>query len=94
MTQSGLGDMRRSAGPATALIATANPSAAATGAVRDLLPARTAAGRLGGETAALRREAAEIVRRSRWWRDECRRELLLQRRWYGAPAAPPRSSDP
>jgi hypothetical protein len=34
------------------------------------------------ETAALRREAAEILRGSRWWRDERRRELLRRRRWY------------
>jgi hypothetical protein len=34
------------------------------------------------EAAALRREAAEILARSRWWRDERRRELLRDRRWY------------
>jgi hypothetical protein len=41
------------------------------------------------ETAALRREAAEILRRSRWWRDERRRELLQGRRWYGTPGHRP-----
>jgi hypothetical protein len=41
------------------------------------------------ETAALRREAAAILGRSRWWRDECRRELLRDRRWYGTPADRP-----
>jgi hypothetical protein len=44
------------------------------------------------DTAALRREAAELLRRSRWYRDECRRELLLQRRWLLI--ARPRSDDP
>jgi hypothetical protein len=39
---------------------------------------------LADETAALRREAAELLRRSRWWRDECRRELLRRRRWHRA----------
>jgi hypothetical protein len=33
------------------------------------------------ETVALRREAAELLSRSRWWRDECLRELLRSRRW-------------
>jgi hypothetical protein len=45
------------------------------------------------DTAALRREAAELLSRSRWWRDDCRRELLLDRRWHGAPS-PLRASEP
>jgi hypothetical protein len=40
------------------------------------------------EEAALRREAAELLRRSRWYRDECCRELLLERRWFGVPSPP------
>lgn len=43
--------------------------------------------RLAEETAALRREAADILRRSRSYRDLRRRELLLERRWYVAPQA-------
>jgi hypothetical protein len=35
------------------------------------------------ETAALRREAAEILSRSPWYQVECRREMLLRRRWQG-----------
>jgi hypothetical protein len=55
----------------------------------DLIPlaARREAAWVAEETAALRREAADILRRSRRYRDLRRRELLLQRRWYGAPAA-------
>jgi hypothetical protein len=53
---------------------------------------RETAQQLAEETAALRREAAELLSRSRWWRDECRRELLRSRRWYGArPAEEPES---
>jgi hypothetical protein len=58
------------------------PSADASGmhadAIREFLADTT---ELAEETAALRREAAELLRRSRWYKDECRRELLLQRRW-------------
>jgi hypothetical protein len=39
------------------------------------------------ETAALRREAAELLSRSRWWRDELHRELLSRRRWQGVRSA-------
>jgi hypothetical protein len=46
--------------------------------------AESDARRLAEETAALRREAADILRRSRSYRDECLREVLLRRRWYGA----------
>jgi hypothetical protein len=48
---------------------------------------REVAEQLAEETAALRREAAELLSRSRWWREECRRELLRCRRWYGAASA-------
>ncbi|MEA2252247.1 MAG: hypothetical protein QOJ82_3011 [Solirubrobacteraceae bacterium] len=41
------------------------------------------------DTAALRREAAELLSRSRWWRDDGLRELLLGRRWCGMPSALP-----
>jgi hypothetical protein len=55
-----------------------------------LPPQRETAEQLAEETAALRREAAELLNRSRWWKDECRRELLLGRRWYGGrPAREP-----
>jgi hypothetical protein len=40
------------------------------------------------ETAALRREAADILRRSRAYHDLRRRELLRERRWYIVPARP------
>jgi hypothetical protein len=56
----------------------------------DASPPRPLGGRDAAveDTAALRREAAELLLRSRWWRDERRRELLRERRWYGpAPAA-------
>jgi hypothetical protein len=43
----------------------------------------------GEETAALRREAAELLKRSRWWREDCTRELLRARRWRGARSALP-----
>jgi hypothetical protein len=43
------------------------------------------------EDFALRREAADVLRRSRWYRDECLRELLLERRWFLVHAPPPRS---
>jgi hypothetical protein len=43
------------------------------------------------ETAALRREAAELLSRSRWWQEELLREELLRRDWY-RPAVGPRSS--
>jgi hypothetical protein len=48
--------------------------------------AQSHARRLAEENAALRREAADILSRSRWYRDDCLRELLLARRWYPAPA--------
>jgi hypothetical protein len=54
----------------------------------DLFPltAQSDAARVAAETAALRREAADILRRSRRYHDLRRRELLLERRWYVAPA--------
>jgi hypothetical protein len=55
-----------------------------TDGLRDLKPAHGAgAVEPPEETAELRRQAAELLSRSRWWRDECRRELLLRRRWHG-----------
>jgi hypothetical protein len=59
-----------------------------TDGLRDLPPARRAGAvelpeETAAETAELRRQAAELLSRSRWWRDECRRELLLARRWHG-----------
>jgi hypothetical protein len=36
-------------------------------------------------TAELRREAAELLSRSRWWRNERMPERLLSRRWHGPP---------
>jgi hypothetical protein len=45
--------------------------------------------RAQAEELALRREAADILRRSRWYRDECLRELLLQRRWFLVQMLPP-----
>jgi hypothetical protein len=64
-------------------------------AIRDCLAAALQmAEETAQETAALRLEAAELLRRSRWYRDECRRDLLLQRRWHAVPAAPPRSGEP
>jgi hypothetical protein len=61
-----------------------------TGARGALLTAqRTAPKQPTEETAALRREAVELLSRSRWWRDECRRELLRDRRWYGVPSESP-----
>jgi hypothetical protein len=53
------------------------------GADAAVLTAQTEAEQLRAKTAALRREAAEILSRSRVWRDECRRELLRSRRWHG-----------
>jgi hypothetical protein len=35
------------------------------------------------EMSALRREAAELLRRSPWWQRELLRDELLSRRWYG-----------
>jgi hypothetical protein len=43
---------------------------------------------LARETAELRREAADLLSRSRGWRDERRRELLRHRRWYGVHLGP------
>ena len=34
------------------------------------------------DTAQLRREAAELLARSPWWRRECGRDELLARVWY------------
>ena len=34
------------------------------------------------DTAQLRREAAELLARSPWWRRECERAELLARVWY------------
>jgi CBS domain-containing protein len=39
-------------------------------------------------TAELRREAADILSRSRWWREERLRGTLSERRWHGPPADP------
>ena len=36
-------------------------------------------------TAELRSEAAELLSRSRWWRDDRVREQLLSRAWHGPP---------
>jgi hypothetical protein len=63
----------------------ADASATDADAIRDFLADAT---ELAEETAALRREAAELLRRSRWYKDECRRELLLQRRWTRVPRPP------
>ena len=41
--------------------------------------------REAGYTAELRREAAELLSRSRWWQDEQLREELLSRAWYRPP---------
>jgi hypothetical protein len=65
-----------------------------TDAIPDFLAAHGMTRLPAEETAALRREAAELLRRSRWYRDECLRELLLQRRWYVTAEAPPPSRDP
>jgi hypothetical protein len=54
-----------------------------TNAIRDFFAAEPHA----EDTAALRRAAGELLRRSRWYTDDCRRELLLQHRWYGVPGA-------
>jgi hypothetical protein len=54
-----------------------------TGAHAAVLTAQAEAEQLRAKTAALRREAAEILSRSRVWRDQCRRELLRSRRWHG-----------
>jgi hypothetical protein len=35
------------------------------------------------DISALRREAAELLRRSPWWQRELLREELLSRRWFG-----------
>jgi hypothetical protein len=60
-------------------------------ATRDYFAAPRDPAQLAAETAALRREAADFLSRSRWNRDDCLRELLRERRWYGVPAeAPPR----
>jgi hypothetical protein len=74
MHHSDLGDL-----PHSVRVAPLLPSAT----LRHLLAAQRDAHRLSEETAALRREAADILARSRWWRDECVRELLLHRRWLG-----------
>jgi hypothetical protein len=42
----------------------------------------------------LRREASELLRRSPWYRMDCRRELLLERRWYGVWGAQPLDEEP
>lgn len=55
---------------------------------------RERAERLSRETAALRREAAELLIRSRWWRDDALRELLSGRRWHGVRAAEPPDAEP
>jgi hypothetical protein len=55
---------------------------------RDAVAAQRDPAQLAAETAALRRQAAEILRRSRWYRDDCLRELLLERRWHGASEGP------
>lgn len=72
-------------------VAAGDRSATDLDALRTLHAAqRDTAEQLARETAALRREAAELLSRSRWWRDECRRELLRCRRWYGVrPAQEP-----
>jgi hypothetical protein len=64
-----------------------------------VLPVRIAAADasqmgVGDATAALRSEAAEILRRSPWYRRDCLRESLQERHWYGAPAAGPLDDDP
>jgi hypothetical protein len=56
---------------------------AAMAALRDLHEAQRDTAGLAAETAALRREAAEILGRSRWYSDDRLRELLLRRTWYG-----------
>jgi cell division protein FtsB len=71
-----------------ARLTAADRSAEDADALRAVLAAqRETAEQLARETAALRREAAELLSRSRWWRDECRRELLRCRLWYGARSA-------
>jgi hypothetical protein len=71
-----------------ARLAPGDPSELDMDALRTLHAAqRETADQLAQETAALRREAAELLSRSRWWRDECRRELLRCRRWYGVRSA-------
>jgi hypothetical protein len=54
-------------------------------AIWERFAAESDARRLAEETAMLRREAAAILRRSRSYGDEWVRELLLSRRWFGAP---------
>lgn len=63
-------------------------------ATRDYFAAPLDPAQLAAETAALRREAADFLRRSRWNRDDGLRELLRERHWYVVPAeAPPRGHD-